>query len=354
MAALIAACAAENGEETTGLDNQAATAAGPTAGASGGSPPPPAESPANPSAGAASTGMGAASDVPAASGQPQETPNGESQADPKMTTPATAGPDLPAAMPAMMEADSRPEEMMEQTGEQDAAPTSTGTEDPQMLPEVPDLPATPMDYGEGDGSDVVTIGDSWMDYALSGGGIEGALRRAGKQYRNYSRSGTQFLNGVIPGQYARAKRANADIKTVVMTGGGNDILLGGYSCDTREQCQRYVEALVEGLNELWTEMSNDGVQNVLYINYSRDAGEHARRCAAGDETRRGDLRVGTHPMPPARDHRSGHGELCRWHPPHPRSKREDRRRSDGNDGAGGHAALTTLSRRIHSRQRDQT
>jgi hypothetical protein len=129
-----------------------------------------------------------------------------------------------------------------------------------------------MDLGEGDGSDVITIGDSWMDYLLGGGGIEGGLSRAGKNYRNYSLSGTQFLNGVIPRQYQTAKSRDPNIATVIMTGGGNDILLGGYNCDTAAGCEEYVNDLIAGLDELWTEMSNDGVTDVIYINYSRDAG----------------------------------------------------------------------------------
>jgi hypothetical protein len=128
------------------------------------------------------------------------------------------------------------------------------------------------DLGMGDGSDVVTIGDSWMDYILGGGGIEGALDRAGTDYRHYSVSGTQLLNGQIPGQYDRAKSANPEISTVIMTGGGNDIMFDSGSCSTPERCTQKVNEIVAGLNELWTEMSNDGVKDVVMIRYSADAG----------------------------------------------------------------------------------
>lgn len=134
--------------------------------------------------------------------------------------------------------------------------------------------AAPMpreDLGEGDGSDVITIGDSWMNYLLSGGGIEGALRRAGKTYRGYGVAGTLLLNGQIPGQYDRAKSANPDISTVIMTGGGNDIMFSG-GCNTPEACEQSLMALVDGLNELWTEMAADGVKDVIYIRYSAGAG----------------------------------------------------------------------------------
>jgi hypothetical protein len=137
-----------------------------------------------------------------------------------------------------------------------------------------DAAATPPpheDLGVGDGSDVVTIGDSWMNYLLSGGGIEGALRRAGKSYRGYGVAGTLLLNGQIPGQYDRAKSANPNISTVIMTGGGNDIMFSG-GCNTTEACEMSVMRLVAGLNELWTTMSSDGVKDVVYIRYAEGAG----------------------------------------------------------------------------------
>jgi hypothetical protein len=153
----------------------------------------------------------------------------------------------------------------------DAAVADPDAGEPDAGPEQPRW-ATREDLGEGDGSDVVTIGDSWMDYILGGGGIEGALDRAGTDYRHYSVSATQLLNGQIPGQYDRAKGVNPDIKTVIMTGGGNDIMFDAGSCSTPERCTAKVNEIVAGLNELWTEMSNDGVKDVVMIRYSADAG----------------------------------------------------------------------------------
>jgi lysophospholipase L1-like esterase len=124
------------------------------------------------------------------------------------------------------------------------------------------------DLGAGDGSDVITMGDSWMSLGLTG--IEQSLRAAGKNYRNYAVAGTT-LAGSIPGQYDQAKRGNPDIKTVIMTGGGNDIMFSG-GCNTAEACEQSVMMIVMMLNTLWTKMSADGVKDVIYINYSRDAG----------------------------------------------------------------------------------
>ncbi|HKP55102.1 MAG TPA: SGNH/GDSL hydrolase family protein [Polyangiales bacterium] len=132
-------------------------------------------------------------------------------------------------------------------------------------------PAMHMDLGKGDGSDVITIGDSWMSYAVNGGGIEAGLRTASMQrYRNYAVAGTMLLDEVIPRQYASAKRANPDIKTVVMTGGGNDLLLTGMSggpCTSG--CMMTIARIAKRLGELWAEMEKDGVKDVVYIEYSR-------------------------------------------------------------------------------------
>ena len=130
-------------------------------------------------------------------------------------------------------------------------------------------PPPHMDLGKGDGSDVITIGDSWM--TLYSGGIEGALDRAGTSYRHYGIAGTTLIGGDIPQQYERAKAANKDIKTVIMTGGGNDIMFTG-GCNTKEACTMSVAAINDALGTLWTEMAADGVKDVIYVQYSKDAG----------------------------------------------------------------------------------
>ncbi|HKP61007.1 MAG TPA: SGNH/GDSL hydrolase family protein [Polyangiales bacterium] len=130
---------------------------------------------------------------------------------------------------------------------------------------------TREDLGKGDGSDVITIGDSWMDYALGGGGIQAGLDRAGTRYRHYALSGTTLLSGQIPGQYTSAKRSNPKILTAIMTGGGNDIMFSN-SCSTAERCEAAVKELIMAWDKLWTQMAADGVKDVILINYSADAG----------------------------------------------------------------------------------
>lgn len=127
------------------------------------------------------------------------------------------------------------------------------------------------DLGMGDGSDVITVGDSWMNYAVNGGGIEtGLLAASGQRYRTYGVAGTMLLDEVIPNQYETAKRQNPDIKTVVMTGGGNDLLLTGMTAGgCGEGCKSTIDKVTERLVKMWDEMAADGVQDVIYIEYSR-------------------------------------------------------------------------------------
>ena len=123
------------------------------------------------------------------------------------------------------------------------------------------------DLGKGDGSDVITIGDSWMNYFVNGGGIErGLLEASGQKYRTYGVAGTKLLDEVIPNQYESAKRENPKIKTVVMTAGGNDILLG---TNPVADPKAVIDMEPARLEKLWNEMAADGVEDVIYIEYSQ-------------------------------------------------------------------------------------
>jgi lysophospholipase L1-like esterase len=187
--------------------------------------------------------------------------------------PATQSPDAPAAGAAATSPDTSEQAAAGSGGAAGAAAGAAGsgalTED-GIDPLMPDWSKRP-DLGKGEGQDVVTIGDSWMDYIGGGGGIQAGLDRAGTRYRHYALSGTTLLSGQIPSQYTQAKGAGADIKTVIMTGGGNDVMFSG-GCNTAELCEMSVAQIQAGLDKLWTEMADDGVKDVIYIAYSADAG----------------------------------------------------------------------------------
>jgi hypothetical protein len=127
------------------------------------------------------------------------------------------------------------------------------------------------DLGKGDGSDVITIGDSWMNVLTNGGGIEAGLDRAGTMYRHYAVAGTTLIGGDIPQQYVRAKGENPKISTVIMTGGGNDIMFSN-GCATKESCTMAVQQIADALDQLWSMMADDGVKDTIYIEYSKNAG----------------------------------------------------------------------------------
>ena len=164
-------------------------------------------------------------------------------------------------------------------------------------------PPARTDPGKGDGTDVITIGDSWMN--LGSTGIQQSLRRAsGQPYRTYGRGGTRLLNEAIPNQYANAKRADPDIKTVVMTGGGNDIIqVPGLrdDCDRMGMmCAMVVTQILDRLTKLWDEMAADGVQDVVYVQYSNPEGNNVDFAQAnGDGVKKRCEAV----KPPLRCHR---------------------------------------------------
>jgi lysophospholipase L1-like esterase len=132
-----------------------------------------------------------------------------------------------------------------------------------------------MDLGKGTGKDVITIGDSWMELIFEG--IQDSLVSAsGQPYRTYGVPGTRLLSGEIPGQYTSAKRADANIKTVVMTAGGNDIIQDSAieaDCQTGgDLCKMQLDKIGKALTDLWAQMSKDGVMDVVHIMYSSSAG----------------------------------------------------------------------------------
>jgi lysophospholipase L1-like esterase len=128
-------------------------------------------------------------------------------------------------------------------------------------------------------SQVIWIGDSYP--AAGSGGIqkytETSARAAGSlgasaTYRKYYVSGTQMANGEIPGQYTTAKQADPNINTVIMTGGGNDILIGNASClgnppPANASCVTTVNNATSAANTLLTQMQTDGVKYVVYYFY---------------------------------------------------------------------------------------
>jgi lysophospholipase L1-like esterase len=79
-------------------------------------------------------------------------------------------------------------------------------------------------------------------------------------------------NGQIPGQFQSALAANPDIKTVIMDGGGNDVLIGDANLclqtpppDT--ECVARIDDVLNAAGNLLDDMAAAGVQDVVYFFY---------------------------------------------------------------------------------------
>ncbi|HMJ10241.1 MAG TPA: hypothetical protein VK524_02490, partial [Polyangiaceae bacterium] len=89
------------------------------------------------------------------------------------------------------------------------------------------------------GSQIIVLGDSYMNlgdtaamphrYTEQRARTDGSLG-ASDAYRMYAVPGTSMATGQIPSQLTQAINADRDIKAVIMTGGGNDILINHREC----------------------------------------------------------------------------------------------------------------------------
>lgn len=135
---------------------------------------------------------------------------------------------------------------------------------------------------DADNDQVVFLGDSI--FALSGDLQDYLESYAGESFRRYTLSGAELTGGVIATaidkQYEIAKSDNGNIDTIVMDGGGNDILIPAilfdpYNCKTNwwqwgklsSSCKNFIDDLyVDGVN-LLNAMNADGVDNIVYLGY---------------------------------------------------------------------------------------
>lgn len=134
-----------------------------------------------------------------------------------------------------------------------------------------------------DNNSVVNIGDSI--FALSGEINDYLHSYAGQTFRRYAVSGAELAGGILApdlfSQYNTAKCDDPNIDTIIMDGGGNDILLpvltmfDPYDCKTQwyewgrlsNSCKNFIDDLyVDGV-DLLNDMHADGVDNVIYLGY---------------------------------------------------------------------------------------
>lgn len=135
---------------------------------------------------------------------------------------------------------------------------------------------------DADNDQVVAIGDSI--FALSGALQDNLEDYAGETFRRYSLSGAELSGGLIAtsivDQYAIARSDDPAIDTIVMDGGGNDILipaimLDPYDCKTQwyefgrlsQSCKDLVNDVYVDAVNLLNQMHADGVDDVVYVGY---------------------------------------------------------------------------------------
>ena len=137
-----------------------------------------------------------------------------------------------------------------------------------------------------DRNDVITVGDSIFD--LNGEIQEELERRAGETFRDYTQSGAQLASGFfgtpfgitsVTDQYSDARDANPNINTIVMDGGGNDVLIPAslgdpYGCRTHwwrwrpwSSCFSLIRRQYRNAVDLLNRMDRDGVDDVVWLGY---------------------------------------------------------------------------------------
>ena len=132
-------------------------------------------------------------------------------------------------------------------------------------------------------NEVVMLGDSYLDAPWGNIGPT-LMKKAGVDYRHYyigaasmawGNPGTQFS---IPYQFDPmaltdiAVQNPADIKVVIMDGGGNDVLIGNTSCETtappaNASCVTTVQNAIDTANDKMHEMAQKGVKQVVFFFY---------------------------------------------------------------------------------------
>ncbi len=132
-----------------------------------------------------------------------------------------------------------------------------------------------------DTNDVVIIGDSI--FALSGEIQDFLEADFNTTFRNYSVSGAQLIGGSlarnIPDQLDRALGDGA-VKTLIMDGGGNDILIpvivafDPNDCKTSffrrslsSKCRGFIDNLAVVGADILEANANSGIQNIIYQGY---------------------------------------------------------------------------------------
>jgi lysophospholipase L1-like esterase len=176
------------------------------------------------------------------------------------------------------------------SGDDGSTGTSSGGSGDDGGPVVTDAPATPSCVkGQVPPNKVVMIGDSYLDPAYSNAALDlfsdaqnaGSLA-ANTTYRHYYQGGAAMNYGSlqfnIPYQYENEAKTDGtvtnptDIDTIIMDGGGNDVLIDNQGCLTtpppgNTSCATAITGTVNRAQQLLQEMASNGVKHIVYFFY---------------------------------------------------------------------------------------
>jgi lysophospholipase L1-like esterase len=130
--------------------------------------------------------------------------------------------------------------------------------------------------------DVAMLGDSYVNWITHD--FPGDMRaKAGKQWSLYAVGATSMATGGvgrIPDQLPMATGDNPNLKAIIMTGGGNDILVADTvmfpdatmctsveNAPEIEDCQKIVAAAIEVAISLMDDTADAGVKDIVYFFY---------------------------------------------------------------------------------------
>jgi hypothetical protein len=131
------------------------------------------------------------------------------------------------------------------------------------------------------GSQVILVGDSYINW-ISHTFPADLNREAGQTFRLYAVGGFSMGSGgigLIPPEFDQAVAADPDIKTMVLDGGGNDVLIpsaiyaNGAQCKnsmsspTIADCQTIIRTALDAAIRLMDTAASKGVKDVIYFFY---------------------------------------------------------------------------------------
>lgn len=113
---------------------------------------------------------------------------------------------------------------------------------------------------------VVIMGDSVFDFT---GDISTVLEElSGDRYRDYSVTGARI--DAIVQQYDKARSEDSNIRTVLMDGGGNNLLQRNQTnCKDADdsRCVEMIQTISTHVEDALDHMSADNVENVIFLGY---------------------------------------------------------------------------------------